>query len=172
MTYYFAYGSNLNKAQMAVRCPNATPVGKIVVQNTRLVFRGVADIETKKGASVQGAIWKITRKCEAALDRYEGVRSGLYRKEYIKIRVVDKNGGVHDGDALVYIMTSTNTAPPSDFYLDVIRRGYADFGLDVAQLNAIALAHGYVDPGQVDDDDDEWDDFDADETDGEEESDD
>jgi hypothetical protein len=40
---YFAYGSNLNIAGMAQRCPAAKPVSRFLLPNARLVFRGVAD---------------------------------------------------------------------------------------------------------------------------------
>ena len=41
---YLAYGSNLNKRQMAVRCPDAKPVGAAMIYGWELCFRGVADI--------------------------------------------------------------------------------------------------------------------------------
>ena len=37
---YFAYGSNINLDQMAVRCPAATVVGPVVLDNYELLFRG------------------------------------------------------------------------------------------------------------------------------------
>ena len=41
---YLAYGSNLNKRQMASRCPTARPVGSAMIYGWELCFRGVADI--------------------------------------------------------------------------------------------------------------------------------
>jgi gamma-glutamylcyclotransferase (GGCT)/AIG2-like uncharacterized protein YtfP len=99
MYYYFAYGSNLNKQQMSWRCPGARPIGKLVLPNARLVFRGVADVEYDDALSVQGGLWKITRACERTLDRYEGVKSGLYRKENIQVNVegqARKCAGLHN----------------------------------------------------------------------------
>lgn len=52
MKYYVAYGSNLNKSQMAYRCPESIPVGAGVLKNYRLSFYGVASIEPKKMATV------------------------------------------------------------------------------------------------------------------------
>ena len=48
MNLYAAYGSNLNKAQMQKRCPKSKPFGAIVLDEFRLVFKGVADMEKKK----------------------------------------------------------------------------------------------------------------------------
>ena len=51
---YIAYGSNLNLAQMARRCPTAKVVGKGEIKDYELLFRGcresaVATVEPKKG---------------------------------------------------------------------------------------------------------------------------
>jgi gamma-glutamylcyclotransferase (GGCT)/AIG2-like uncharacterized protein YtfP len=137
--FYFAYGSNLNKAQMLHRCPRAEPLGKVILPKARLIFRGVADVEVDEGSSVQGGVWRITRHCEQALDRYEGVRHGLYRKEYIRIRVKEGRKTVV-GDALVYVMNRTHYAMPSRSYFQTIRDGYDDFGLDHASLDTALRA--------------------------------
>lgn len=132
---YLAYGSNLNVAQMATRCPRAIKVGKTTIPNTRLVFRGVADIEAHEGSKVHVGVWSITETCETALDRYEGVRSGLYRKEYLPLRV--KIGEeILEEKALVYVMNASDYAAPTMGYYNVCKRGYMDFGLPVRALSA------------------------------------
>ena len=129
---YVAYGSNLAFDQMSKRCPKAEPVGTTELRDTRLVFRSVADVERKEGYSVPVGIWLITPECEEALDRYEGVAGGLYRKVSVAF---------DDGQkALMYVMNDRGILPPSEYYLNVIRRGYKDFGLDPAPLKA-AVAH-------------------------------
>lgn len=57
MKYYVAYGSNLNREQMAHRCPDAKLVGTGMLSNYEMVFRGnksnaVATVEPKKGMEV------------------------------------------------------------------------------------------------------------------------
>ena len=118
---YFAYGSNLNKSQMALRSPTAKALGSAYFPNWRLVFRGVADIEEgDEQALLPVGIWSIEEPDEAALDRYEGVSSGLYRK-------VEING------MLTYRMNSSGTYSPSS---------YRDFSLDTSELyNARDNAH-------------------------------
>ncbi len=37
---YIAYGSNMNMQQMAMRCPKATPLGKYILEDYKLEFRG------------------------------------------------------------------------------------------------------------------------------------
>lgn len=128
MTYYFAYGSNLNVEQMKHRCPSAIPISSLVLPNARLVFRNVADVEYDPGASVTGGLWDITDRCEAALDRYEGVKGGLYRKEYITISIRE-GGKMRERKALIYQMNRSSYSEPGEFYLNSIRKGYKDFGI-------------------------------------------
>jgi gamma-glutamylcyclotransferase (GGCT)/AIG2-like uncharacterized protein YtfP len=145
MSYYFAYGSNLNKAQMAMRCPNAVAVGKMVLPDARLVFRNVADVEYDEGSEVHGGLWRITKRCERALDRYEGVSAGLYRKAYIEIELTVKGKRVAR-KCLLYVMNSEGYSRPGYWYLGTIRKGYLDFGLDTSRLREAILAtrHDYV----------------------------
>lgn len=128
---YLAYGSNLNKAQMSMRCPDAKPLGVIMLPEYRLVFRGVADIIPAKGWKAPVAMWSITEKCEEALDRYEGFPS-LYRKEYFNNQ---KTGAVY----MAYVMNSHGLSMPPSGYLAAIRQGYKDFGIDQIHVDA-ALA--------------------------------
>jgi hypothetical protein len=124
---YFAYGSNLNVAAMKRRCPKAKKVGRLILPNAKLVFRGVADVIWAPKSRCPGGLWEITRKCEAALDRYEGVASGLYRKEYLTVRLAK---GGEPQQVLVYLMNSDGVMPPWEEYIDTIAQGYRDFGLD------------------------------------------
>ena len=137
-TLYWAYGSNLNHAHMRVRCPAARPAGRLVVPNAVLRFRGVADVDYLEGARCEGGLWEITRACEAALDRYEGVDAGLYEKCYLKIRWHDHS----EREVLYYRMLRGGILPPDVDYLETIRRGYRDFGLSEARLER-ALAHAW-----------------------------
>jgi hypothetical protein len=132
---YFAYGSNLNHAAMAQRCPLAKPIGPIKLPDARLVFRGVADCIYEAGGECPGGVWKITPECERALDRYEGVSGGFYRKEYVPVSGIEG-----ENQMLLYVMNSTGIFPPSQYYLDVIKRGYRDFQLPHKYLRAAVKA--------------------------------
>ena len=130
MGLYFAYGSNLSLEAMAQRCPRAIPLCPFTLDDSRLVFRGVADCIFEPGSKCPGAIWRITPECEARLDTYEGVKGGLYRKEYIPI-CDDPDG---ETQMLVYAMNSTGIYPPGKGYLQIIADGYRDFGLPMKAL--------------------------------------
>lgn len=127
---YVAYGSNLNLAQMARRCPNAKVVGCGVLKDYQLTFRRVATIEPQVGAETPVGVWEITPSDERALDIYEGYPS-YYRKETVKVELTDKTV-----EAMVYIMNSGEPQMPPDGYYKVIEDGYGDVGLDTKYLLA------------------------------------
>lgn len=94
---YVAYGSNLNLAQMARRCPDAKVVGIGTLKNYQLTFRGVATIEPVDGAETPVGVWEITPRDELALDRYEGYPS--YYRGNGNGRYAERSGrgnGVHN----------------------------------------------------------------------------
>lgn len=138
---YFAYGSNLNVQAMSQRCPKARKVGKLILPNARLVFRGVADCIYSRRSTCPGGLWRITPACEAALDRYEGVSGGLYRKEYLTVRLKPEAA---PEEVLIYVMNRGGIMPPWEDYIDTIAQGYRDFALDdqLWQLDR-ALEHSY-----------------------------
>lgn len=126
MKNYIAYGSNLNKAQMAHRCPDAEPICSGTLEGFKLVFRrGYLTVEECPGNSVPVGIWKISTKDEINLDRYEG-----WPKFYSKLRlpVTRQDGTKVSG--LVYIMNDGfPVEAPSDFYFYTVYQGYDDFAL-------------------------------------------
>lgn len=121
---YFAYGANLNKEGMKYRCPNAKPVGKFVLPNHQLVFKGVADIEERDGSLVEGVLWDITDECEQALDRFEGFPHLYVKRTYWRTT----NG--YSEPIMFYVMRRAEYSMPSFSYLETIRQGYRDFKLD------------------------------------------
>ncbi|MEP0813282.1 MAG: gamma-glutamylcyclotransferase [bacterium] len=133
---YFAYASNLFKAQMAVRCRQSVPVRAAVLEGYQLAFvgesvrwdgGGTATIIPKEGASVPGALYELSVTDERSLDRFEGVPT-VYDRLEIEI----------DGEkAYTYIGRSTDFRPPSERYLDTIRKGYRDWGHPEDPLDAI-----------------------------------
>jgi len=131
----FAYGSNLDIAQMKRRAPDAKPLASFTLTNARLIFRGVADVVYDPDSEVVGGVWKISPADEAALDLYEGVASGMYRRTILPIK-----GFPGEPEVLLYQMNSEGIYPPSFGYLETIRQGYADFNLPTASLEAAVRA--------------------------------
>ena len=90
---YFAYGSNLDEAQMAERCPSARARGRATLRHHVLVFGGfsqrwggaVASIKRERGAHVDGLLYRISRRDLSGLDRSEG-HPFVYRRVRRKVR--------------------------------------------------------------------------------------
>lgn len=143
---YIAYGSNLNLAQMAGRCPTAEVVGKAMLRGWRLAFRSVATIERCAGYNVPVLVWKLQPQDEHALDRYEGWPH-LYYKETLKISLGGKRR-----TAMVYIMNGNSHpySPPARSYMRTILSGYESAGFDpgiLYQAAGEALTAGLTFPG-------------------------
>lgn len=144
---YIAYGSNLNLPQMAFRCPMAKVVGKGILRDYELLFRGsrrsaVATVEPKEGANVPVLVWDIKPKDELSLDRYEGYPR-FYDKQTMTVEMEGKSV-----PAMVYVMTPGHEfGTPSEYYLETIREGYETAGFDMDVLDA-AVDHAYELVGQ------------------------
>ena len=125
---YWAYGSNLNMTQFARRCPGSRPVCRAVLKGYRFAFRGHghADIvRGRRGDEVWGALYEITERDAAALDRYEGVPT-YYRR--VDVYVEDDQGEVRP--ALAYKMAPhQKRAAPSLGYVLTILQGCREWGL-------------------------------------------
>ena len=130
---YFAYGSNLNHFQMKRRCKDSIFQKKIYLKNFKLTFRSkyrAADIEYKKGSSVPGDLFEISKNDEKKLDIYEDFPI-LYKKYYFKY---------YGKKIMTYTMVKkTSFMYPTIRYLDVIKRGYKDCKLDEKYLNKILM---------------------------------
>ena len=74
---YLAYGSNLNRRQMAYRCPDAECIGTASIKDYRLLYKGSMSsayltIKRCRGHEVPVGVWKVTEDDEKSIDRYEG----------------------------------------------------------------------------------------------------
>ena len=132
-TLYFAYGSNINLGQMEYRCPDASVVGPVTLENYELLFRrgGFATIAPKEGETVHGLLWSLTRSCERSLDRYEG-----YPRFYDKQMVTVQDSEGRSLSVMVYIMDERFREPmlPTYSYYNGILEGYRQNGLPANAL--------------------------------------
>lgn len=119
---YAAYGSNMNIEQMSWRCPNSKVVGKGMIKNYKLKFSYHADIVYSDGNCVPVVLWEVPEVDFYALDRYEGVRGGYYKRVNLP---VSTSRGLKN--AIVYVMCDEhNYQMPSESYYLTIKEGYTD----------------------------------------------
>lgn len=114
---YFAYGSNMDEAQMAQRCKGAILIGKARLEKHKFIIntRGVASIIADEDSFVEGVVWSLTEQHEKELDRYEGVAKNYYYKQEIPVRIEDI-----EAHALVYIAADQTPGQPRPGYLEKI----------------------------------------------------
>lgn len=140
---YFAYGSNMDPERMRERCPGARALGAARLPDHRLIFTresllggGVASVEPSPGDETWGALWDITALDEQALDEYEGVDRGAYRKAVAGVEIEGRRE-----TAMIYVAATRRARRPSRRYLDGLVRGARTHGLPagyVTRLESLA----------------------------------
>ncbi|HEU4404537.1 MAG TPA: gamma-glutamylcyclotransferase family protein [Polyangiaceae bacterium] len=139
MIRYFAYGSNLDWAQMRARCPSACPLGRARLAGHALAFGGhsghwggaVASVVRARGRAVDGVLYALSEADLEALDGFEG-HPWVYER---RTRVVTTEGGARRR-AVVYALRAPGpaTRPPAPRYLAVVWRAYERLRFDPAPL--------------------------------------
>jgi gamma-glutamylcyclotransferase (GGCT)/AIG2-like uncharacterized protein YtfP len=126
MTLHFAYGANMDRAGMARRCPSAASVGIAALEGYRFLVTvdGYANVVPAAGESVHGVLWRLKPRDLAALNTFESLDSGLYRRAMLPVRT-----GEGRVNALVYVGRSVRTGRPRPGYLDVVIAAARDWNL-------------------------------------------
>jgi len=128
----------MDAAEMRERCPGATLEGIAVLPDHRLMITadGFATIVPDRGRRVMGALWNLTDSDERALDHYEDIASGFYRRDFT---LVEAQGG--PVSVLVYVASSDRPGKPRPGYLELILSAARALGLPpeyVAELERAA----------------------------------
>ena len=115
---YFGYASNMDETQMAARCPAAKLLDGAVLPDHGFVItsKGYASVVPSPGDVVFGLLWDITPGDAESLDRYEGIRAGLYRK--VELGVTTTGG--KDIRAMAYLASEKTTGKPQPGYLEQV----------------------------------------------------
>jgi len=129
--YYFSYDIQLDRKQMAKRCPDAKPKFSAILPNYKLIFAGwsrelkssVATIKRQTGQKVLGGIYELTQTDIKQLDRHYGYPGTANR---IKISVWAGSDSPIEADTHILINQAQET-PPSKEYLAIIQNGLKDW---------------------------------------------
>lgn len=135
MTYYFAYGSNLNKEQMDKRCPDAKIIGTAVLRDYELIFKKsytgyYFSVRKAAGGVVPIGVYEINEEQELDMDGYEGCPK-YYKKYTLELDVKRTDGKTEKLGGIIYILPEDKACGlPKNGYVDRCRTGFKEFGFD------------------------------------------
>jgi gamma-glutamylcyclotransferase (GGCT)/AIG2-like uncharacterized protein YtfP len=114
---YFSYGANMDRAAMAKRCAGAGALGPAVLDGYGFLIStdGYASVAPAPGESVHGVLWRLTARDLAALNTFESLDSGLYRRAALPVRI-----GGQRRRALVYLGRARAPGRPRPGYIETV----------------------------------------------------
>ena len=143
--WHFAYGSNMNRAQMLSRTGKIVEEHNASLPNYEVRFnkkvRGGtagANIQPSQGKTVHGVLYKIEEGALRMLDRYEGVPEH-YRR--IEVQVTPEGG--QPVPAQIYIASKVEKGlRPSAPYLQAMLDGAGEHNLPASYIGELKSAAG------------------------------
>ena len=151
---YFAYGSNLDWAQMKRRCPSARFVCVARLTGYKLAFTrlserrlcGTADVVAAAGSDVWGVVYELDERDFGPLDEYEGCVPGRANNAYdrIEVQVLQDGDEARSATAWVYVVSTKleREQIPNAEYKRLMTEGARYWGLPqayIALLDAIRI---------------------------------
>ena len=142
--YYFAYGSNMDSAQLKKRV-GLVPLGtKAYLDGHKIIFNktsirdsyGRANISESVNSKIEGVIFELTENQFDSLDKWEPG----YKRISVK---VEEDGSSVIIDAITYVALPAyidNRLYPSAKYLEPILRGATDYGLSPEYVERAILS--------------------------------
>ncbi len=123
MALYAAYGSNMDSAQMAERCPHSPQHGSGWLEGWRLTFGGedlgwegaLATVVEDDAERVFVVLYDVADVDEGELDRWDGLTLGYYRKFRVRVQTLDG-----DAAAWLYVLNGYEGGLPSARYLGIL----------------------------------------------------
>jgi hypothetical protein len=151
---YFAYGSNLDPAQMRLRVPEARHVGKARLEDYRFCFpvwsrirqSGLISVEPSVGDKVWGVLYEVRDGDFLRLDQREGYDADRppSRNLFNRVTVKVVRGQGKTADAQTYVARAAMEArSPSADYIAYLLQLAAVRGLPddyQAKLRAVRIA--------------------------------
>jgi hypothetical protein len=134
MSLHFAYGSNMSRALMRMRCPGATPLGTATLRNWRFVVTTdrVGSIARGPGAVVHGVLWRLGPRDLAAINAYEDLDSGLYVRRVLPVRCSGRLA-----PALIYIARWRGEGRPRPGYISVVVEAAREWDLPDVYIRSL-----------------------------------
>ena len=140
MAIYAAYGSNMDPAQMAERCPHSPLRGSGWLEGWRLAFGGeelgwagaLATVFEESGQRVFVVLYDLSDSDEESLDQWDGVSLGFYRKAKVRVETMD-------GDVLawLYVLNAYEGGLPAARYLGIMADAAESAGAPADYVKAL-----------------------------------
>ena len=136
MPLHFAYGSNMSQALMRRRCPAAQAIGRAKLAGWDFIITGdgYASVVPKAGGIVHGVLWRLTARDLAALNAYESLDTGLYRRRILPVRAHE--GGPAER-ALVYVARDRRRGRPLPGYQAIVVAAARDWELPAGYVRRL-----------------------------------
>lgn len=148
MTLYFAYGANMERAAMARRCRGASALGVATLRGWRYVIaQGYGCVAPAPGRSVSGVLWRLTPRDLAALNAFESLDSGLYRRVMLTVETKGRRRRV-----LVYVGRQAGRRRPMPGYQERVVAAARDWDMParyVAELRRLAPGYRGARPAET-----------------------
>jgi hypothetical protein len=139
MPLCFAYGSNMDPAGMAARCPHARAIGLARLARHRFLVmsEGYATVIRDPRRSVWGLLWDVPLADMPALDRYESLHTGLYAKVVQPVLT-----GQGPRKAVLYVARCSRPGQPRPGYMGIVLAAARGAGLPDDYLRELAAWAG------------------------------
>jgi gamma-glutamylcyclotransferase (GGCT)/AIG2-like uncharacterized protein YtfP len=130
----------MERAAMRTRCAAAAPLGPAVLRGWRYVIaQGYGSVVSAPGVCVHGVLWRLTPRDLAALNTFESLDSGLYRRAVLTVQT-----GVQRVRAVVYVGRQHGRRRAMPGYQERIVAAARDWRLPPRYVAELArLAPGY-----------------------------
>ena len=134
MTIHFAYGSNMSRRLMQLRCPTAQAIGVTAVRDWRFIITrdGFASIVPEPGGIVHGVLWRLGPRDLAAINAYESLDSGLYIRRTLPVRHCGRTM-----PALTYMSGRRGAGRPRAGYMKVVEEAARDWDLPARYVESL-----------------------------------
>jgi hypothetical protein len=134
MTLHFAYGSNMSRVLMGMRCPAATALGTASLAGWRFVVNpdAVGSIEPLAGGCVRGVLWRVGPRDLAAINAYEGIDTGLYLRRVLPVL---QQGAMKP--ALVYIARRRGEGVARPGYISLVVEAARSWDLPASYIRSL-----------------------------------
>lgn len=131
---HFAYGSNMDRPRMLRRCPNVAALGPARLDHWRFLITrdGYASVVPSPGGVVHGVLWRLSPRDLAAVNAYESLDSGLYRRRMLRVR---QDRCVQ---ALTYVGRERGVGRPKPGYLELVLEAARAWQLPARYVEEIA----------------------------------